>query len=65
MKGGYLMVLYAMSLAQVSYILSLRQISVVFGALLGVVFLNEKYSRVRLIGSIIIFIGVYILGALA
>lgn len=64
MKGGYLMVLYAMSLAQVSYILSLRQISVVFGALLGLVFLNEKYGKVRLIGSIIIFLGVYILGAL-
>jgi uncharacterized membrane protein len=65
MKGGYLMVLYAMSLAQVSYILSLRQISVVFAAFLGLVFLNEKYGKVRLIGSIIIFIGVYILGALA
>jgi uncharacterized membrane protein len=65
MKGGYLMVLYAMSLAQVSYILSLRQISVVFGAFLGLVFLDEKYGKVRLTGSIIVFIGVYILGALA
>jgi phosphonate utilization associated putative membrane protein len=65
MKGGYLMILYAMSLAQVSYILSLRQISVVFGSFLGVVLLNEKYGRVRLIGSVIIFFGVYILGALA
>ena len=65
MKGGYMMVLYAMSLAQVSYILALRQISVVLGALMGVVFLGEKYGKVRIIGSIIIFIGVYILGALA
>jgi uncharacterized membrane protein len=65
MKGGYLMILYAMSLAQVSYILSLRQISVVFGSFLGIVLLNEKYGRVRLIGSVIIFFGVYILGALA
>lgn len=65
MKGGYMMVLYAMSLAQVSYILALRQISVVLGALMGVVFLGEKYGRVRVIGSIIIFIGVYILGVLA
>ncbi len=64
MRGGYMMVLYAMSLAQVSYILALRQISVVLGALMGVLFLGEKYGRVRIIGSIIIFIGVYILGAL-
>jgi len=65
MKGGYMMVLYAMSLAQVSYILALRQISVVLGALMGVIFLGEKYGWVRIIGSIIIFFGVFILGALA
>lgn len=65
MKGGYMMVLYAMSLAQVSYILALRQISVVLGALMGVLFLGERYGRVRIIGSVIIFLGVYILGALA
>jgi len=65
MRGGYMMVLYAMSLAQVSYILALRQISVVLGALMGVLFLGEKYGGVRVIGSVIIFIGVYILGALA
>ena len=59
------MVLYAMSLAQVSYILALRQISVVLGALMGVIFLGEKYGRVRIIGSVIIFLGVYILGVLA
>ena len=64
MKGGYILVLYAMSLAQVSYILALRQISVVLGALMGVIFLKEKYGNVRIIGSVIIFIGVYILGAL-
>lgn len=65
MRGGYMLVLYAMSLAQVSYILALRQISVVLGALMGVVFLGESYGRVRIIGSIIIFIGVFILGVLA
>ena len=65
MKGGYMMILYAMSLVQVSYILGLRQVSVVLGALMGVIFLNEKYGKVRIIGSVIIFIGVYILGVLA
>jgi uncharacterized membrane protein len=65
MRGGYMMVLYAMSIAQVSYILSLRQVSVVLGTIMGVIFLKESYGKVRIIGSFIIFMGVYILGALA
>lgn len=64
MRGGYLLVLFAMSIAQVSYILALRQVSVVLGALLGIVLLKEKYGKIRLISSIIILIGVYLLGAM-
>jgi uncharacterized membrane protein len=65
MRVGYLLVLYTMTLAPVSYILALRQVSVVLGALLGVGLLRESYGRERLIGSAIIFAGVYVLGALA
>ncbi len=65
MKGGYMLVLVAMSLAQVSYILALRQVSVVLGAALGVVLLKERYGEVRIVGSVIIFLGVYLLGAVA
>jgi len=65
MRGGYLLVLYTMTLAPVSYILALRQVSVVLGTLLGVALLRESYGRERFLGSAIIFIGVYILGALA
>jgi drug/metabolite transporter (DMT)-like permease len=65
MKGGYILVLVAMSLAQVSYILALRQVSVVLGAVLGIIFLKEKYGRIRIVSSLIIFFGVYILGVLA
>ena len=65
MKGGYMLVLVAMSLAQVSYILALRQVSVVLGAALGVVLLKERYGGVRIVGSMIIFFGVYLLGAVA
>lgn len=64
-KGGYMLVLVAMSLAQVSYILALRQVSVVLGAALGVVLLKERYGGVRIVGSMIIFVGVYLLGAVA
>ncbi len=65
MRGGYMLVLYAMSIAPVSYILALRQVSVVIGALMGVIFLKESYGGVRIIGSVIIFLGVFILGVFA
>ena len=64
-RFGYILVLVAMSLAQVSYILALRQLSVVLGAAAGVFLLKEEYGRVRVLSSIIIFLGVYILSALA
>ena len=64
MRGGYLMVLVAMTLAPVGYLLALRQISVVIGALLGVALLGEGYSAPRLLGSAIIFVGVYVIAAL-
>lgn len=65
MKGGYMLVLVAMSLAQVSYILALRQVSVVLGAVLGIILLKERYGKIRILSSLVIFIGVYVLGALA
>jgi uncharacterized membrane protein len=64
MRGGYLLVLVAMTLASVGYILAFRQISVVIGALLGVVLLGEGYGAPRLLGSAAIFAGVYIIAAL-
>lgn len=65
MRGGYVLVLMAMSLTQVSYVLALRQLSVVLGALAGVLLLKEDYGRVRIMSSIIIFLGVYVLMVLA
>ena len=65
MRFGYVLVLIAMSQVQVSYILALRQLSVVLGAAAGVLLLREKYGRVRLVSSTIIFMGVYILAVLA
>jgi drug/metabolite transporter (DMT)-like permease len=65
MRFGYVLVLIAMSTVQVSYILALRQFSVVLGAAAGVLLLHEKYGKVRLVSSTIIFLGVYILAVLA
>jgi len=64
MRFGYVLVLVAMSLAQVSYILAVRQLSVVIGVALGVGLLGEKYGRIRLLSSVVIFTGIIILGAM-
>jgi drug/metabolite transporter (DMT)-like permease len=64
MRGGYLLVLVAMTLAPVGYLLALRQVSVVVGALLGLALLGEGYGAPRLLGSATIFAGVYVLAAL-
>ena len=64
MRSGYVLVLVALSMAQVSYVLALRQLSVVIGVALGVGLLGEKYGGIRLLGSIVIFMGVFILGTM-
>jgi drug/metabolite transporter (DMT)-like permease len=65
MRGGYLLVLVAMTLAPVGYLLAFRQVSVVIGALLGLTLLGEGYGAPRILGSATIFAGVYIIAALA
>jgi len=65
MRGGYILVLLAMKLAPVSYLLSLRQLSVVIGTIIGVVYLKEGFGVARLLGSVTIFIGAFVLAVLA
>lgn len=55
--GAYLMILFAMRLAPVSYVSAAREVSVVLGALAGFVFLGEKVTRVKIIGLIAIVAG--------
>jgi len=64
MMFGYVLVLVAMSLAQVSYILALRQLSIVIGVALGVGLLGERHGGMRILSSAIIFAGVIILGVM-
>jgi drug/metabolite transporter (DMT)-like permease len=65
MRGGYLLVLIAMTLTPVGYLLAFRQISVVIGALIGVFILGEGYGAPRLLGSATIFAGIYVIATLA
>jgi uncharacterized membrane protein len=59
---SYLFILYAMTLTHVSYIVAIRQISVVFAVLMGNLFLGEKYGHIRTVASLCIFLGVLLIG---
>lgn len=60
---AYLMVVFAYSIAPLSYAGAVREVSVVFGALTGWWLLNEKLGGVRVVGAFVIFAGVLIIAA--
>lgn len=55
---AYTLVLAALTTSQVSYIAPVREVGIVIGALLGVVFLGEGYGITRVLGSALIVSGV-------
>ena len=57
---AYWLVLNAYAIAPVSYAGAMREMSVVFGALTGWIFLKEGFGAVRAFGSVIIFAGILI-----
>jgi drug/metabolite transporter (DMT)-like permease len=58
---SYGLVLFALTLAPVSYVAAAREISVVLAAILGAVVLREGYGRQRLLGSVAITSGLVLL----
>lgn len=60
-QGTYLIILAAMTIAPVSYIVPLREVSVLFGATLGVVLLGEGFGRGRLVAGGLITAGVMLI----
>lgn len=55
---SYLLALFAYSFSLVSYSGAIREVSVVIGAFLGWQFLNEEMGGTRVLGAIIIFVGI-------
>ena len=55
---SYLLVLVALRGAQVSYVTAIRGIGVVFAALMGTLLLREPFPRMKLWGSVLIFLGI-------
>jgi drug/metabolite transporter (DMT)-like permease len=58
---SYMLVLLAYSIARVSYAGSIREISVVFAAILGWRWLGEDFGAIRVIGAIFIFAGILVI----
>lgn len=59
--GGYLLFLWATSLADLSYVSPLRTLSILFGVLLGVNLLKEADKVRRISAAVVIVIGVILL----
>jgi len=59
---GYLLFLFALNLAPVTLLAPMREIGTVFGALFGIFFLKESQGMRRLLASVIISVGVLVLG---
>jgi len=58
---GYMLILIAFTVERVSYIVGLRQTSIVFAVLMGSHLLKEKHKGIRLTGSLIIFTGGFLI----
>jgi uncharacterized membrane protein len=59
--SSYVLILYAFRLSNVAYVVALRQVSVVFGVLYGVLLLKEHNGRARLLTASIIFLGSFLI----
>lgn len=58
---SYMLVLITYTFAPVSYAGAIREISIVFGALAGWLWLKESFGLVRAIGAVVIFAGILII----
>jgi uncharacterized membrane protein len=59
---SYILVLVALRIDKVSYVAPVREVSVVFGALLGALVLKEPFARAKVVGSALIFVGIVCIG---
>ena len=60
--AAYLITLLALTVAKVSYVTPVREVSVVFGALMGALVLREAFGGSKVAGSVLIFAGILCIG---
>lgn len=57
MMASFLTFRYGLNLSPVSYAVPVRQVSIVIGVLIGILFLKESFGRIRLIAALFIMAG--------
>jgi len=62
-SGTYLLILFALQMERASYIVSMREFSVVIASVMGFVFLKEKPTPLKLAGIILITAGLFMIKA--
>jgi len=58
---GYALIIIAFTIEKVSYVIGLRQLSIVFAVLLGAFLLKEKRKTIRFLAASLIFIGAFLI----
>jgi len=58
---AYALVVFVYSIAPVVYAGSIREVSIVFGAILGWLLLKEEFGLTRTLGSILLFAGIFLI----
>lgn len=58
MMGSFITFRYGLALAPMSYVVPVRQVSVLVGVLIGVLFLGESCGRIRFFAAALIFCGI-------
>jgi drug/metabolite transporter (DMT)-like permease len=61
LSSAYFLVLIAMSQSQVSYTAAVREVSIVFGSIIGTVYLKEKFAEKKILGTLFIFAGILLI----
>ncbi len=59
--GSYGVALWAMTKAPIAMVAALRETSVIFGMLLAILFLGEKFSPVKLLAVVLVATGIIIM----
>ena len=57
----YLLILFALQISKVSYVAAVREVSIVFSALIGILLLREKNAPQKLFGAVLICSGVVLI----
>lgn len=60
---AYLIVVYALTLAPMAQVAALRESSVIFAAVLGMVFLKEPFGRWRVAAAAVLAAGIMLMAS--